>query len=123
MIIGLKNLDALQNAISTQTLAYLFPYSSFSLHLDLNFLVLAQGRKSPFLTTDINVPLRASNTVDATRLGQMLYKTENEVRLPSKSTLESFRWYIQQAKRTKVSVGAEIAKVCTIHLFLCPILY
>lgn len=123
MIIGLKNLDALQNAISTQTLVYLFPYSSFSFHLDLNFLVLAQGRKSPFLTTDINIPLRASNTADTTKLGQMLYKSENEVRLPSKSTLESFRWYIQQAKRTKVSVGAEIAKVRTIHLFLCPILY
>lgn len=122
MFIGLKNLDALQSAISTQTLSYVFPYSSFSFSLDLNFLVLAQGRKSPFLTTDISIPLRASNTADATKLGQMLYKAENEVRLPSESTLESFRWYIQQAKRTKVSVGAEVAKVCTIHLFVCPIL-
>ena len=123
MIIGLKNLDALQNAISTQTLSYIFPYSSFSFSLDLNFLVLAQGRRSPFLTTDISIPLRASNTADATNLGQVLYKAENEVQLPSKSTLESFRWYIQQAKRTKVSVGAEVAKVCTIHSFVCPILY
>lgn len=122
MFIGLKNLDALQSAISTQTLSYVFPYSSFSFSLDLNFLVLAQGRKSPFLTTDISIPLRASNTADATKLGQMLYKAENEVRLPSESTLESFRWYIQQAKRTKVSVGAEVAKVFTIHLFVCPIL-
>jgi hypothetical protein len=122
MIIGLKNLDALQNAISTQTLSYVFPYSSFSFNLDLNFLVLAQGRKSPFLTTDISIPLRPSNTTDATRLRQILYKADNEVRLPSKSTLESFRWYIQQAKRTKVSVGAEVAKVCTIHLFVLDML-
>jgi hypothetical protein len=118
MIIGLKNLDALQNAISTQRLSYVFPYSSFSFDLDLNFLILAQGKKSPFLTTDINIPLRASNTTGATKLGQILYKADNEVRLPSKPMLESFRWYIQQAKRTKVSVGAEVAKVCIIHLFV-----
>lgn len=96
----------------------MFPYSSFSFDLDLSFLILAQGRKSPFLTTDISIPLRAPNTIDATKLGQVLYKADNEVRLPSKSTLESFRWYIQQAKRTKVTVGAEVAKVCTIHLFV-----
>src|SRR5258706_16435245 len=98
MIIGLKNLDALQNAISTQTLVCLFPYSSFSFHLDLNFLVLAQGRKSPFFTPDISIPLQAPNTPDPTKLRQMLYKPEPEVRLRSKSTLESFGWYIQHAK-------------------------
>jgi Mini-chromosome maintenance replisome factor len=101
--------------MSTQTLSYIFPYSSFSFNLDLNFLVLAQGRKSPFLNTDLNIPLRSLNAPDATRLGQILYKADHEVRLPSKSILESFRWYIQQAKRTKVSVGMEVAKVRIIY--------
>ena len=116
MIIGLKNLNALQNAISTQTLSYVFPYSSFSFNLDLNFLILAQGRKSPFLNTDLCIPLQSPNTPDATRLRQILYKADSEVQLPSESVMESFRWYIQQAKRTKVSVGTEVAKVCVISL-------
>jgi len=115
MDIGLKNLNALQGAISTQTLSYVFPYSSFSFNLDLNFLVLAQGRKSPFLNTDLSIPLRSLNTPDATRLRKILYKADYEVRLPSKTMMESFRWYIQQAKRTKVSMGAEVAEVCVIH--------
>lgn len=113
VVIGLKNLDALQNAISSQTLSYVFPYSSFSFNLDLNFLVLAQGRKTAFLNTDITIPLQSPDTLDATRLRQLLYKADVEVRLPSQS-MEPFRWYIQQAKRVRVSVGVEVAKVSVI---------
>jgi hypothetical protein len=96
----------------------MFPYSSFSFELGLNFIVLAQGRKSPFLNTDLVMPLRLPDTPEATRSRQILYKADHEVRLPSKSMLESFRWYIQQAKRTRVTVGVDVAKVCVIHWFV-----
>jgi Mini-chromosome maintenance replisome factor len=43
---GVLNVRAIQQVISTQTLAYKFPYSEFSFPTDINFVILAQGTKS-----------------------------------------------------------------------------
>jgi hypothetical protein len=43
---GVLNVRAIQEVISTQTLAYKFPFSEFSFSTDIGFVVLAQGTKS-----------------------------------------------------------------------------
>ncbi|CAK5279504.1 unnamed protein product [Mycena citricolor] len=55
---GLRNIRAVQDAMSTQTLDYVFPFSSFSFNTDLIFIVVSEGKKSAFFETHINVPLR-----------------------------------------------------------------
>jgi hypothetical protein len=46
---GLENVDALKQCASSQTLAYKFPYSDYNFRTSLNFVMLAQGKGSPFL--------------------------------------------------------------------------
>ena len=43
---GVLNVRAVQQVISTQTLAYKFPFSEFSFPTDIGFVILAQGTKS-----------------------------------------------------------------------------
>ncbi|KEI41059.1 uncharacterized protein L969DRAFT_93568 [Mixia osmundae IAM 14324] len=53
---GLKNVQAVTRAISDQKLSYIFPFSSFDLDIDLNFLVLSIGKS--FLQISCNVPVQ-----------------------------------------------------------------
>ena len=46
---GVLNVRALKQCISSQTIAYSFPFNDFSFSTDLNFLVLTQDKKSPFV--------------------------------------------------------------------------
>ena len=46
---GLENIDALKQCASSQTLAYKFPYSDYTFKTSLNFVMLAQGKSSPFI--------------------------------------------------------------------------
>lgn len=41
---GVRNLRALATAVSQQKLEYAFPFSSFELETDLNFVLLSEGR-------------------------------------------------------------------------------
>ena len=41
---GVRNLRHLATAITQQKLAYEFPYSSFELDTDLNFVLLSEGK-------------------------------------------------------------------------------
>ena len=43
---GVLNVQAIQEVMSAQTLAYKFPFSEFSFPTDISFVVLAQGTKS-----------------------------------------------------------------------------
>ena len=45
---ALLNIRAVQEVLDSQSLQYIFPYSSFSFDTDLNFILLAEGRKSTF---------------------------------------------------------------------------
>lgn len=105
---GMKNLAALQSVISTQTLSYVFPYSSFSFPVDFSFLSLTKGRKSAFLTTDVVVPLKGAKSGD--ELARELYKGEDEVHLPPKATLEKFRSYISSCRTTTVMLDDDVGK-------------
>ena len=43
---GVLNVRAIQEVLSTQTLAYKFPFSEFSFPTDIGFVILAEGTKS-----------------------------------------------------------------------------
>lgn len=111
--LGLKNLDMLQTAITMQTINYVFPFNVYSFPIDLNFTVLTRGRKSTFLKTDVVVPLKSSLSDED--LAMRLYKQKNEIQMPSQSKLETFRDYILEAKRVRVSLAEDVGKVCPIH--------
>jgi hypothetical protein len=99
----------LQSAISTQTLVYSFPYSSFSFNIDLNFAVLTSGKKSAFLKTDIVVRLKDGVTPSS------LYKEPKDIPLPSKEKLDSFRDYIVACRKLAVTLDEEVGKVMRFH--------
>lgn len=45
---GVANLQAFQDVMSTQTLAYDFPFSRFSFPTDINCVIITEGKKSTF---------------------------------------------------------------------------
>lgn len=48
LIGGVRNIDTLRKCIFNQTLAYRYPYSEFNMNTSLNFIIVAQGKSSPF---------------------------------------------------------------------------
>lgn len=95
--------------MATQTLPYVFPYSSFPFAIDLGFVVLTRGQKSAFLKTDSVLPLKG--TVPVEDLAKALYKSEKDIKIPSPSRLRAFQDYISVCKRASVSVTSEMGKV------------
>lgn len=60
-MIGVVNVQAIQDVINSQTVEYIFPFSSkFTFHTDLSMIVVSEGRKSALfqVTSHIGVPLR-----------------------------------------------------------------
>ncbi|KAF7304631.1 hypothetical protein MKEN_01177000 [Mycena kentingensis (nom. inval.)] len=100
---GMQNLQALQNAMSSQTLDYVFPFSRFSFHTDISFVVLAEGRKSTFFQTHNIVPFKAE-TAD------LLYGPVASVQLPSEEKLALFRELVGGARLGKVTVDDDVAE-------------
>lgn len=45
---GVMNLRAAQATMRNQSLEYIFPFSSYTFETDINFIVLANGKKSTF---------------------------------------------------------------------------
>ncbi|KAJ7849081.1 mini-chromosome maintenance replisome factor-domain-containing protein [Mycena olivaceomarginata] len=88
---GIVNLRALQEIMTNQSLEYVFPFSRFAFQTDVACLVLAEGRKSTFFQTHINVPLRPEAGKSAE-----LYKPANQVQLPD---------YLGAAKIGSVTIG------------------
>ncbi|KAJ6500365.1 mini-chromosome maintenance replisome factor-domain-containing protein [Mycena sanguinolenta] len=99
---GIMNLRTLQGMITNQTLEYAFPFSTFAFQTDVTFLILAEGRKSTFFQTHMNVPLR----VDASKSAE-LYKS---VKLPPPETLAMFRELVGGAKMGSVTIGDTVAE-------------
>ena len=61
---GVLNVRAIQQVISTQTLAYKFPFSEFSFPTDISFVVLAQGSKSALFQVQKKAVARNVSIVD-----------------------------------------------------------
>ncbi|KDQ60574.1 hypothetical protein JAAARDRAFT_31540 [Jaapia argillacea MUCL 33604] len=96
---GINNILITQDVMSSQTIPYIFPFSRFSFPTDINFVVLAQGKKSAFFKTDIGVELkRRSSDVD-------LYKPKDRVGGLSSEILDAFRELIGSASSGTVKVG------------------
>lgn len=48
-MIGVMNIQAIQDVMYSQTVDYIFPFSSkFTFHTDLSMIVVSEGRKSAF---------------------------------------------------------------------------
>ena len=46
--VGLMNINALQEVLSSQTLTYVFPFSQFSFPTDISCIIMTEGKKSAF---------------------------------------------------------------------------
>lgn len=103
--IGLKNVQALQTAISAQTLHYEFPFSSYTFPVDLQFLVLTSRKKQGMVETEVCIPLRPGG--DA----QELYKGKGEVQFPSPAKIQAFRRYLHKARTIRVKLDDSVGKV------------
>ncbi|KAF8314823.1 uncharacterized protein EI90DRAFT_2947780 [Cantharellus anzutake] len=101
---GVRNVAALKQCVRNQTLDYIFPYSSFPFQTDLEFIALAQGRTSPFVETDVYVPLRPGEGVS------VLYKDAAQVQKPPAEKLKHFRDLLGGAKQGKVQISEEISQ-------------
>ncbi|KAJ7184146.1 putative alanine racemase-domain-containing protein [Mycena filopes] len=97
---GLRNLRALQEVMSAQTLEYIFPFSRFAFQTDIVFLILSEGRKSTFFQTNANVQLRPKE-------GGELYGSVKE---PSPETLAMFRHLVGGAKIGSVTIGESVGE-------------
>lgn len=49
-ISGVRNLRDVQDVMSNQSLRCVYPFSEFSFHTDIGFVLLVGGRRSPFFT-------------------------------------------------------------------------
>ncbi|OBZ75868.1 Mini-chromosome maintenance complex-binding protein [Grifola frondosa] len=104
---GLMNLHALQEVMSTQTLAYVFPFSQFSFPTDISCIVLSEGTKSAFFKTDLIVPLKSALSPSAT---VEPYKPAESVVLPPAEKLTAFRDLLLRARSGKVQVSGPISE-------------
>lgn len=102
------NVRALQEVMDAQTLAYVFPYSQFSFPTDISCIILAEGRKSAFFETELNVPLRAPRGPAGVAA---LYKPANQVKSPSPEKLAAFRDLVVGARCGKVQVPDATSEV------------
>jgi len=98
--------QALKQCVTTQTVAYEFPYSSFTFNTDLNFLVLTQGNKSPFVDVDVDIPLQS--VVPSPTFA--LHKSLDALTPPSPEKLDQFRKLIGGAKTGNVTVGKDVSE-------------
>ncbi|KAK7693128.1 hypothetical protein QCA50_002694 [Cerrena zonata] len=98
---GLMNVHALQELISSQTLAYKFPFSQFSFRTDNSCIVLSEGRKSAFLKTHLTVLFEPTESGSG---ATNLYKPAERIKMPEKGTLDAFRNLVVGAQRGKVQV-------------------
>ncbi|KAH9951487.1 mini-chromosome maintenance replisome factor-domain-containing protein [Amylocystis lapponica] len=104
---GVRNVQALQEVLSAQTLAYVFPFSQFTFHTDISCVVLSEGSKSVFFKTDLSVPLKYAASPAAV---SSLYKPVEDIVLPPPAQLEAFRDLVVGARAGKVGVCEETSE-------------
>ncbi|KAI0710385.1 mini-chromosome maintenance replisome factor-domain-containing protein [Cerioporus squamosus] len=98
---GMMNVRALQEVMDAQTLAYVFPFSQFSFPTDISCIILAEGRKSTFFRTELDIPLRTPTDPAAIAA---LYKPADQIKMPSREKLAAFRDLVVGARCGKVQV-------------------
>ncbi len=103
------NVRALQEVMDAQTLAYVFPFSQFSFPTDISCIILAEGRKSAFFRPELDIPLRAPTDPAAIAA---LYKPADQIKMPSRGKLASFRDLVVGARCGKVQVPEATSEVC-----------
>ncbi|KAG6878774.1 hypothetical protein C0993_008073 [Termitomyces sp. T159_Od127] len=101
---GMVNLRALQETMSTQRLEYIFPFSRFAFDTDVTFIILAEGKKSAFFQTDINVPLQPKTA------NFDFYAKPETIRPLPREKLDAFRSLIGAAKVGNMTVGEQSAQ-------------
>ncbi|KIJ69602.1 hypothetical protein HYDPIDRAFT_24427 [Hydnomerulius pinastri MD-312] len=104
---GIMNIQAVQEVINSQTLEYIFPFSSkFTFNTDISVIVVSEGRKSAFFQTSINIRHQSDPTTTN------LYKPKEEINLPLPETLKAYRSYIAACKAAseKVQVSEDTSK-------------
>lgn len=126
---ALLNIRAVQEVLDAQSLQYIFPYSSFSFDTDLNFILLAEGRKSTFfqvrpfrrvlvtqqqhrhIQTHFNIPLQPASDVPLDELKTRLYKPRDALSIPPNEKLAKFRQLVCSAKIGNPSLEQPAAHV------------
>jgi len=99
---GTRSLRDIQDVMSNQNLRYTFPYSQISFDTEIGFILLVEGSRSPFFTTDLVLPLQPQSKNAAS-----LYKSESEVEMPNQAQLDAFRSLLTDARRRE---GPRISK-------------
>ncbi|KAF9646854.1 hypothetical protein BDM02DRAFT_3099124 [Thelephora ganbajun] len=104
---GMRSLKDVQDVMSNQNLRYAFPFSQLSFNTEIGFILLVEGRRSPFFTTDILLPLQPQS-MDTTPL----YKSESEIKIPDQGQLDDFRNLLFSAKRReKAGMPKQLAEL------------
>ncbi|KAL1683483.1 hypothetical protein EV122DRAFT_273133 [Schizophyllum commune] len=105
---GLRNLHATQNMMKNQVLDYEFPFSSFGFETDVSFVVVAEGRRSTFFETSVNVPFVPR---DGAQVGvEGLYKPASAIKLSEPEKVEAFRALVGGSMVGNAKVGEEAAE-------------
>lgn len=122
----MRSLKDVQDVMNNQQLRHVFPFSEFSFNTEIGFILLVEGRRSPFFTvgshyvrigptispilalqTDISLPLKPQSKDTAS-----LYKSEYEIKMPDQKQLDAFRNLLTGARRReRLSVPKQLAEV------------
>ncbi|KAI8384705.1 putative alanine racemase-domain-containing protein [Radiomyces spectabilis] len=97
---GVRNIQALNNVIVSQTLAYEFPYSQFDFDTDLGIIVLSSTKS--MLPSHCVVPLEAAYP--------LAEANEDDFGAVSKDTLRLFRTFIQAAKTLDYEIPEHVSE-------------
>ena len=134
----MRSLRDVQDVMSNQNLRYAFPFSQFSFNTEIGFVLLVEGRRSPFFTvgtpfqrtrpmilpililqTDVSLPLQPLSKDTTT-----LYKSNSEINIPGKERLDAFRNLLFGARqREKLRIPEQLAKVKRINQRVRPRAY
>ncbi|GAA6026949.1 hypothetical protein JCM8097_005989 [Rhodosporidiobolus ruineniae] len=94
---GVRNLRHLATTVAQQKLAYEFPYSSFELETDLNFILLSEGRAIVPAECVVYVKPQENYTPRSER--------------PTEEKLDQFRSMIAGAKHSAFSIPPEMSEI------------
>ncbi|KAI8332209.1 putative alanine racemase-domain-containing protein [Chlamydoabsidia padenii] len=97
---GVRNMQALMNAIQHQTLTYGFPYSQFNFDVDLAFITLST-RKS-LLPNHCTIVMKPTYPLDQTQ-------PENRSS-PKRQQLDVFRMFIQASRHASYEIPEDISQ-------------
>lgn len=110
--VGVKNLQTLTTTIANQKLGYQFPYSSFDLETDLNFVLISEGKS--FVPVRSSSPLNLfSDQGGKTTCIVQVRPEEPTVHFvpPTKSQLDLFRSFLHTYRLSDFSIPSHMSEV------------